>query len=66
VLGEQVCVLRYVSVIKVGYPKVQNDGEQEREVEDGKVNTIAGIPYIVLNEPIYPENIDGLDKQVKK
>jgi hypothetical protein len=65
-LGEQVIVLRNVFIIEVGYSKIEDDGKQKRKVEDGKINTIRRRTHLKLHRFIYPENINGLDKQIQK
>jgi len=56
--AQQVAVLRYVPVVEVGYAKVEQNIEKEREVDNGKIETIVGSTHGVLHRAVnakYPE-----------
>jgi hypothetical protein len=63
---EQVVILGNVPVVEVGNPKVEQDIEKKREVEDDEIEAIITHPDDPLNGEIDPKNPDRLYEKVKK
>jgi len=65
-LLQELVILRYITVIEVGYPEVKDDIQQEGQVEKGYIQSEFAGTHQNLHIPVDPENPERLDQQVKE
>jgi hypothetical protein len=66
VLVQQVVVLRNVAIVEIGYAKIKQDIEQERKIENHKIETELGWTDGVLDRPVDPKDPEGLHQKVQE
>src|ERR1051326_499570 len=62
---EQVVVLRNVLVVEIGDPKIKEDVEQERKVEQNEVLAISSITHHLLHTGLDAQRPKWLDEKVQ-
>jgi len=59
-------VLRYVPVVEIGDPKIQQNVEKKRKIQDDKIKAIIAHPDGSLYGKIDPKNPDRFYEKIKK
>ena len=59
-------VLRDVPVVEIGDAEIEQDVEQEGEVKEGKIKSVFGGSYSILNYAVNPENPERFDQDIQK
>ena len=61
IFAQQLRMLCDIAIIKVLYPKIDDDLEQISEVEQGEIHTVGGRSYLVLHTAVNSEDEKRLD-----
>ena len=59
-------MLRNITIIEVGDPKVKQDIEKKREVKNDEIETVIFYTYRILNCSVNTKNPERLDEKVQK
>ena len=63
---QQVVILRYIPVVKVGDPKIEKNIKKKRKIEYRKIKAIFTGSCNILHRPVNAKNPEWLNQQIKE
>jgi len=66
VFVEQLIVLGNISVIEISNSQIEQDVEEGREIEKGKIKSVGCISNCVLHRSVHTKNPERLDQQIQE